>query len=430
MISFREGNYDYDAALARIGDVDGEELAGRLACAEYCDFEATEYQRRHARLSKLMESDGIDAIIASQEENVRYFSGYLTILWASKFRPFLAILGKDHERSTLLVPSQERLNAEGTSWITNVVGYPAQTPPIAHVVEVLRRLDLEGARIGIELGFGQRLGMNQEQFAELTARLSGAEFVDATPLMQSVRMLKSPEEIGRIASACEISQAAVEAGWRSLRPGMSERELASVMVGKMYELGAEVGSKPSFVAIIAGERRGFANAVASKYVLAAGDFVFIDGGAVARGYVCDFIRHASLGRPSEEHARLFRAAIDANEAAVAAIRPGVLGCDVFEAADARIEELGFGEQKFMNIVGHGIGMDIHEVPWLGQRDTVFTADVELREGMVLCVEPGIVGNGDGAGPGHFILEDIVVVTDSGSRNLTSDLPKDVWVAAA
>lgn len=428
MLEIGTSEFDFDRALDLIEPVPSGSDSS-ISAPEYSDFPAEEFSQRYRRLQTLMAASGFDAILATQEENVRYFSGYLTVLWVSKFRPLVAILPAESDVPPgLLVPGQERGNAELTSWIGDVFAYPPALAPIDHLVAELQKRDLHKGRLGIELGFGQRLGMNQMQFQSLLAALPDATFADATPLMEAVRMLKSELEIERIARACEITCAGVEAGWRNLREGMSERELAAVMAAAMFQSGAEVGTKPSLFGTLAGERWRLANAVPSDYQVRRGDLILVDGGASFRGYVCDLIRQASLGPPTQAQREWFGITVDANNAAIQSIAPGVLAHQVYDAAMERLAARGVTEENWLSIVGHGIGADIHELPWLGERDIVYSAGTRIRESMVLCVEPRIVAPDALGVPGHFIVEDVVVVEASGARVLTKQLSKELWVA--
>jgi Xaa-Pro aminopeptidase len=124
----------------------------------------------------------------------------------------------------------------------------------------------------------------------------------------------------------------------------------------------------------------------------------------------------------------FDICVEANDACVAAIRPGVTGADVYEAGIAVFEREGLLEYNVLTIVGHGCGVEVHEVPWLGERDTVYTSGTVLEPGMVVCVEPVIAGmDGPGWEEGIFIVEDKVLVTESGREVLTDSLDKDLWV---
>lgn len=430
MITYSTAAPNFNELLDIVEGTDPTKVDFNARTASYADFPLDEYRLRYSRLCDLMQHAGMDAILVTQEENVRYFTGYTTVLWISKFRPYVGILPADPKvPAGLAVPTQERGNAESTAWVPEATVYHAQESPIGYIVAALEERGLTKGRIGIELGFGQRLGMNQEQLHTLVEALPDVEFVDATPLCQAVRMIKSGAEIERLAKAAEISTAGVESGWRALRPGVSERELLAVMATSMFEHGAEVGTKPAFFGILSGPRWGYANSAASDYAVQSGDFVLVDGGATYRGYVCDFIRLACVGTPTEQQRDWAAAAIEANDAALEAVRPGVPAHVPLDAATTVFAERGLSAYTRLNIVGHGIGMDVHEVPWLGAADRVYTSETRLREGMVLCVEPGIAPDPDGKGPrGNFIVEEVVAVERAGCRVLTSGLSKQVWLA--
>jgi Xaa-Pro dipeptidase len=424
MTGFSAGNPNFNQMLDRIEKVEGGDLD--LRTPDYADFPGREFGRRYSRLRILMEDQGIDLALLSQEENVRYFTGYLTVLWVSRFRPLVGLLPRDPGLGAgVVVSHQEMGNALATSWVPRPVSFPAQEPPIPFIVREIRERSLDRSRIGIELGFGQRLGMNLEQWRELVTSLPEATFLDITPLTQAVRMLKSPMEIERIRRACAISEGGVRAGWEAVHEGTSEREIVQIMSARMAELGAEVGSKPSFFGVLAGERWQLANAVASEYRVKAGDLILVDGGGTYRGYTCDFIRQACVGRCDLAQRRWFDAVIGANQAAVAAVRPGVTAEGVYAAALQYLSERGMADGNRMNIIGHGIGMDVHELPWLGEQNLVYSSETTLRSGMTLCIEPGVVSP-SGDPPGQFIVEDVILVTTDGARVLTDTLGKQVW----
>lgn len=423
------GEPDFNAMLEVARAADPASLQITVNTPEFAEFPFEEYRWRYAKAIRLMEHLGIDALLVTQEENVRYFAGYLSILWCSLFRPYVALLPRDPSIGpTLIVPTQETGNAVKTSWINDRTIYPDQENPIPHIVSALSERGLEAGVIATELGFGTRLGMNINQFEELRA-LTPGRFVDGTPLIQTARMVKSEAEIGRIRRACQISQTATRAGWEALHEGMTEKELMQVVVSEMYRQGAEPGTKPSFFGVSAGPRRyQVVNALASDYAIQRGDFVFIDGGAVYGGYATDYIRQACLGQPTDEQRRFYEIALEANDAAIAAIRPGVSGADVYEAGMKVFEKYGVLEYNVLNIVGHGVGMDLHEVPWLGERDKVYTAGTVLEAGMVVCIEPVFAGANDPSWEkGVWIQEDKVVVTESGHEIITDDLSKDLWL---
>jgi Xaa-Pro aminopeptidase len=423
---------DFNGYLDLIENLSGEEFRFPHRVAPFAEFPIEEYRRRYARASRLMEAAGIDALLLTQEEDVRYFTGYLSILWCSKFRPYVGILPRDPSIGACLVlPRQELGNGNGTAWVPDLEIYPDQQNPVQAIVKALRDRGLGEGVIGSELGFGHRLGMSVEQFLELRESAKPGRIVDGVTLIQSVRMLKSAAEVARQQRACDISQTAVREGFEALREGMTEKELMQVVAAAMYRNGAEAGTRPSFFGVNAGpERYLTVNALPSDYAMRKGDLVMLDGGANYGGYATDFIRQASLGPPTDMQRRYYEMALEANNAAIAALRPGATGADVYEAGLGVFARHGVAEYSHLNIVGHGVGMDVHELPWLGERNVVYTADVRLRAGMVVCIEPVFGGVDDpDFRNGIFIQEDKVEITEGGGHILTSMLPKDLWVAS-
>jgi Xaa-Pro aminopeptidase len=246
-------------------------------------------------------------------------------------------------------------------------------------------------------------------------------------------MIKSPAEVERIRKACEISQIGTRAGWEALRPGITEKQLMAVVCSAMFAAGAEPGTRPSFFGMGAGPSRYKlgANAFPSDYALQQGDLVLMDGGAVFGGYVTDYIRQACVGHPTQEQQGFFEITVEANNAAIESIRPGVSGADVYEAAMAVFDRRQVRQYTVNNIVGHGVGMDIHEVPWLGERDAVYTSGTLLQPGMVVCIEPVFArANDPDRRKGTWIVEDKVLVTQTGHEVVTASLSKDLWISAA
>ncbi len=405
-------------------------VALRADEAPYAEFPQAEYADRYGRAVRLMEDAGLDALLLTHELDVRYFSGYLTILWESLFRSLMLLLPRDPALGpTLIVPGQETGNAVGTSWVPDRVIYPDQENPVPYVVGALRDKGLAAGRIGMELGFGQRLGMTQDDYAALRAGLPRAEIASATELLQTVRMIKSDAEVERVRRACEISQTAVREGFAALHSGMTEKELAATLGAAMYREGAELGSRPTFLTVSSYPGRAqMVNSLASDHPIQHGEMVMLDGGATYGGYATDFIRQAMLGPPSDDQRRWFDICIEANDACIDAVRPGASGADVYEAGIEVFERHGLGKYNLINIVGHSTGMEVHELPWLGERDVVYSSETRLEPGMVLCVEPVIAGmDGPDWHAGIFIVEDKLLVTESGCEVLTDSLSKDLWV---
>ena len=396
----------------------------------FAEFPVAEYEARYAKAIALMDFLGLDALLITQEENVRYFAGYLSILWCSKFRPYVVILPRDRSVGPALVlPKQETGNGTGTSWISDQRYYPDQDDPLPYILDALAAKGLAKPKvaIGTELGFGMRMGMNYQQFTYLQTGFPG-QLTDGTPVIQACRMIKSAGEVAKLKRACEISQIGTKAGFSQLRPGMTEKELMAIVCSAMYAAGAEPGTRPTFFGCTTGGDYKMVNGLAKNYTLAEGDLVMIDGGAVFEGYATDYIRQAAVGRATQEQLDYYAIALEANSAAIAAIKPGVTGADVYEAGMAGFKSQNVFEYNQLTIVGHGVGMDVHEVPWLGERDTVYTSGTVLEPGMVVCIEPVFAGYHDPDWTkGIWIQEDKVLVGESGPEILTADISKELWI---
>lgn len=390
------------------------------------EFPREEYEDRVGRARSIMGELGLDALLLTQMENVRYISGYLSFLWGSKFRPLLAILPADPSVPPCLVlPGQEYGNSR-SSWIEDVAFYSDQDDPVPVLVDALHQRALKGKRVGVELGYGTRLGMAQVQWQELSRTFDG-DLVDSSPVMRSLRVIKSEREIEALRRACDISCIGVEEGWRALRAGMTEKELSSIMVAAMIREGAD--PLKTFFCINGGKMRYQAvNSPPTDYALQKGDMVMVDAGAGYKGYVTDFIRQAVLGPPTARQKECFELAMAANDAAIAAIRPGITCADVYDAGRKVLMDAGMGEYGVINIIGHGCGMELHELPYVGERGEVETSDTVLQKGMVFCIEPIIAGvDSPTWDEGVFIQEDMVAVTDDGHDVLTTGLSKDLWI---
>ncbi|MFH0962882.1 MAG: M24 family metallopeptidase, partial [Planctomycetota bacterium] len=268
----------------------------------HAEFSVAEYERRVKKAMRLMVERGMDALLLTTEENIRYFAGGpLTELFQDKFNDFFLLLPADEAVKAALIMSHHRQGPCLPSWVPDqrFWGYDPSgslmemSLGIDFVAEVIREKGLAGAKLGMEIDNGLRLGMTCVTFDKLKARLPKATILSAADIVWPVRAIKSGEEIAKIRKACRITCDAFERGLEALRPGVRERELASVIRATMFEEGA---TGAGFLAVYAGEERGmWADAIASDYQLRKGDLVMFDGGCSVDGYFADVSRQASLG---------------------------------------------------------------------------------------------------------------------------------------
>jgi Xaa-Pro aminopeptidase len=234
----------------------------------------------------------------------------------------------------------------------------------------------------------------------------GVELVAAAGLVERLRRRKDEDELAAIAEAARIADDAYETVLADGLAGRTERQVAGAAHARIRELGAE----PSFQAIVAaGPNGALPHAEPSDRAIEPGDLVVWDMGALVDGYASDCTRTFAAGEISDAAREAYELVRAAQAAGLEAIRPGVGGEEADEAARAVIRDAGH-EQHFGHGLGHGVGLEVHEAPRLGK-----TSEDVLEAGDVVTVEPGVYV------PGEFgiRIEDLVVVTDDGHRNLSS-----------
>jgi Xaa-Pro dipeptidase len=237
--------------------------------------------------------------------------------------------------------------------------------------------------------------------------LAAVETVDATGMLAGLRMTKEPAELQAMRAAVRAVEAGLRAAIDAIQPGVSEREIAEIWERAMRAAGSE---GPSFATIVAsGPNSANPHYTTGDRRLQPGDLIVLDGGARIGGYVSDITRTVALGEPGDEARRIYATVLAANRAGVAASSPGVSGATIDGAARRVIEEAGYG-QYFIHRTGHGLGMEIHEPPYIHA-----TSSAPLRAGTTFTVEPGIYI----AGVGGVRIEDDVVLTEAGAECLTS-----------
>lgn len=228
----------------------------------------------------------------------------------------------------------------------------------------------------------------------------------------ALRMRKDAREYDILKRNALTADAAMQAAWAQMAPGMTENQVAEIVRDAFKGQGV----KPMFTIIGAGANGAFPHHQTGDTVLKRGDAVVMDIGGAVAGYSSDMTRMAAISRPPEGYAEVHQIVEAAVRAALQAARPGVAAKAVDAAARGVIADAGYGEY-FLHRTGHGMGVEIHEPPYL-----TATSETVLEEGMVFSIEPGIYL------PGRFgiRLEDIVILRSDGPEIL-SELPRDLRV---
>jgi Xaa-Pro aminopeptidase len=428
-----------DAALAAIAGLDGTGFALGERAVVWPDFPIGEYRRRYERLAALMDREGFDALVLTQEEPVRYLSGYNSVVWqVGRWLPSVFVAARDPRQSVLFCSAFDGGCADGTSWAT-VRSYQKQSELAGLVTSHLADIGAAPGRTGYEYGPGTFMALPQyvahpilAAGAAGTGATAGGDGAsggprDAGRLISALRMVKSPLEIERVRRSVGAAVAGYRAGLEAAHAGMTERELVAVIASTMYRSGTTAGSKPVFVNCVSGRKRyPLVDSPASDNVLGDGDVVFVDGGGASDGYVSDILRIIGIGPLRPEDLRYAEVAAQATRVMIDTVRPGVRVSGLIGAASDFVRKAGVDDAPVGVVAGHGIGLELWERPIIQMHEDP-DDDVAVVPGMVLCLEPILAPpHPDGGLAGVFVIEQQVLVTGDGCEVLSGDLPDELW----
>ena len=347
---------------------------------------ADEWRERRALLAGRLEEWKLDALLVTHPPNVRYLTGFTGSNGMLLLHRGGAILFTDPRYRVQAGREVScRVKVAKGSLLTDVMAAVAR---------------LKAWRLGFE-----RSHVKFETYDFLKSRLPMKASLEPVPgRIEQQRMIKSAAEIAAIRASVETNSKAFEQAVRRATPGMRESELAAEIEHRMRRLGAE---KPAFETIVAaGVNSALPHARPGNSPLRG--LVVVDMGVMQNGYTSDMTRMLFAGRLGRKAKQLYEAVLEAQLAALAAVRAGVPAATVDRAA-RRVLGRHKLARAFVHSTGHGLGLEIHEAPRLGK-----TESLELAENMVVTVEPGAYLEGFGG----VRIEDTVVVTATGCEILT------------
>ena len=354
-----------------------------------------DFHARQAKLREYLATTRFDGLLIGHLPNVRYLCGFTGSAGLLLVNKAGSVFFTDVRYDT---QAHEEVKAAKV-----MIARKAVLPAL---VEHLGRPQGQGRARAWTIGIEAEHFTVAEKKRLTKERPKGVLLRDAPSLIERFRLIKDDEELARIRDAVDLGAKLFERALEILRPGVKETEVAAEMELVARRAGAEEMSFPTIIA--SGARSALPHGRASRHVIAEGGFVVCDFGVILEGYCSDQTRTVWVGPVSDEARRAYQAVLEAQLAAIEAVRPGVTAGEVDAAARKVLKKAGLG-RFFTHSTGHGVGIEIHEAPRVaaGQGEI-------LRPGMVITIEPGVYF------PGKWgvRIEDMVAVTASGSEVLT------------
>ncbi len=361
---------------------------------------------RQDRARRLMAENSLDAIVMMEGTSLRYFTGIrwwggermFAMIFPAKGNPFYVCPAFEEGRA------REQIANSPDGDKADVRVWQEDESPYELVAQGLRDRNMATAKLGIEETI-------RYLFVEgISKAAAQAAIASATPVTAGCRMIKSANEVALMRLAAHVTLQAYEATYQSVKDGMTQPEVETLVRKAHEQLGFTGGAD-----VQVGEFSAFPHGSVTPQVVHEGTIVLMDGGCAAEGYQSDITRTFVLGKASEKMKKVFEIVHQAQSAALQAARPGVECGSIDTAARKVITDAGYGPdyKYFTHRLGHGMGMDEHEWPYLVRGNTT-----KLQANMTTSDEPGIYIRGEFG----IRLEDDLHVTENGAELFTPQSP--------
>ena len=359
-------------------------------------------------LDSLMEASGVDWVVATSSHNVRYLLGgyhyffydHFSAIGLSRYLPLVGYPRGNPQRAFYVAAANEAWQLEiKPVWIERIEKAPVTSTAAAEVAAAALKEPARSLRIAVEPSF-----IPSDAMKTLSEALPGAEFIDATPILETLKTIKTPQEIDLLRSASVGIVEAMLSTFRTVQPGETKDEVASHLAAELTGRAMEF----DYAFVTFGRSL---NRAPFGGRLERGQILSLDSGGRLDGYVGDLCRMAVLGEPGSEMKEALDEVARVQAAARGAVRRGNEGAAIYEAAHQQVA--ASPHREGMRFIAHGVGLIAHEAPRLtdraGMSYPATHAKQPLEAGMVLSVETHI------ADPnlGFVKLEDTLIVTEDG-----------------
>jgi Xaa-Pro aminopeptidase len=366
------------------------------------------------RLKKLVDESELDAVIATSLENITYITGHYNpqmrvltdrlniVVWPKESEPVYIAPGQSRENLSIkdfrgydfYAREIEEVDFRGRSLVDH--------SPIGILSDVLFEKDLSSGHIGIENNH-----FSVRSYEDLKKRMPLAKFSDCSSIFDETRMIKTEEEIRLLQKAGIATEKAIQKSFEAIEIGDTTTTLANTISSELLKMGADQIAFIELEIMSKGKRNEF---LQNPSVLKLGDLIKVDVGGYFNGYYSDVARMASVSQPSiETKSRYSRLRAVHEKMINNVMKPGYQGRELLKEANSVFQEFGFTPHP--RSIAHGLGLYIHERPWLREAESY-----EIESDMVLCVETINVRKKPDE---MWHIEDLIRITDEGAEKLTN-----------
>ena len=348
------------------------------------------------QLQNYLLENNLDAAFITTPDNVFYYSGFDS----DPHERLLGVMVFKEAAPFLICPQMEVPDALAAGWQFEAVGHVDTENAWDVVAKTIASRGVEITTMAIE-----KAHLTVERLEALQERYPHATFARLDDKINTMRVIKSEDELVKMRKAAELADYAIQVGCDEIAEGKTELEVLNAIESAIKAKGYAMSFDTM---VLAGEKSASPHGTPGNRKIQRGDFVLFDLGVIYDGYCSDITRTVSFGKPSQAQIDIYNAVRKANEDAIAAVKPGVRACDLDKIARDAITDAGFGEY-FTHRLGHGLGISVHEFPSINGAN-----ELSLEAGMVFTIEPGVYKS-DVTG---VRIEDDVVVTETGVEVLT------------
>ena len=377
-------------------------------------FSIKEYHDRILKLQKKMQMNNIDIILITSPHNFRYFTGLDSYFWESPTRPWFLLIPQSDD-PIAVIPSIGETALKKT-WIKKIHTWPSPNPEdegVSVLKESIKALLKTRGNIGCEIGQESQLRMSIKDFDKLRLNLSSFNFVDASKIIWSLRIIKSDNEIKKIKKIISIASDVFDNLPNKINIGMSEIEICNIFKRDLLTKGAD----HTLYMSCASGNGGYDQIICdpSEKKLKAGDVLIIDTGSTLDGYFCDFDRNYGFGHIKKEVNEAYLTLWQASEKALEIAKPGNTCANISNAMNLVLNKSNLSSNS-VGRMGHGLGLQLTEPPSIMHNDKSI-----LEENMILTIEPCFEYK-----PNKILVhEENILITNNGYELLTSRTPKKI-----